>query len=615
MLERQTLKFFRSLLAHVSLGSKDYVTAMPKSLFALLLFITLLLFTTQSLSFAQDDAYIEALSTVYGTGISAVFSHEWCDARVPELQTSTAQAFETWQAQHSFLAIEDAIRALMGGSFSALEETFAAGRTEVFALFDEYVSDPVSICQNLLAELNDNYNLRQNFPNEYALIDAKLAASQAETVNPLAETTTPETTTPETTTTPNPLVAGSENPLAETTSIPNVGEMTAGGVLESGDYQCITEYDYRPGWEDMDGTREYVLSLYPDTGLRINENNEDIESIFEYNQATGELTADNNYDILDSVYDDIILNFFYEGYYGDHITSFKFYRDAQHQPVLYGESIADTSEEDIVTTVCRYKGVAQRPSPAEEDAAEIEAARFKYVTAPGQGLQLADIEGIVYREVSYLLLKDGSIYSNLQVPPADLNVADSKKYEAEQWGQWQREGEILKVQWYGTNGFDVLGGFFVQPVQANERLDATYNYISGATIGMPLIGGVTSTSYHSITFTSDGRFEKSGYSTMGSTNTVGLGPNGSLTSNYYSDEEGTVGGTSYSGTVGDTSSGVTVTTESTNPNPPATTGTYTLDGYTLELRYDDGRIERSFFYFWDDKKTNAVIGGLTYSTE
>jgi hypothetical protein len=74
-----------------------------------------------------------------------------------------------------------------------------------------------------------------------------------------------------------------------------------------------------------------------------------------------------------------------------------------------------------------------------------------------------------------------------------------------------------------------------------------------------------------------------------------------------------VGGTSSSSTIGDVTSGVSVSTESTNPNPPSTTGTYTLDGYTLELRYDDGRIDRTFFYFWNDKKDYVVIGGVTYS--
>jgi hypothetical protein len=77
----------------------------------------------------------------------------------------------------------------------------------------------------------------------------------------------------------------------------------------------------------MDGTREYVLSLYPDAGLRINEN---LEAIFDYNQATGELSAGDYSDVFNDTYDDIILNFFYDSDYGDTSFSFKFYRDAQN---------------------------------------------------------------------------------------------------------------------------------------------------------------------------------------------------------------------------------------------------------------------------------------------
>jgi hypothetical protein len=545
-------------------------------------------------SIAQDDdPYLVALSTVYATGKMAVLTKEWCDTKAPASQTAHAQAFETWQAQQFFFAIEEKMKLLLGTGFLTIEERFAAKQDELFASLDSSLSDPASACQNLLTLLGENYNLRQQFPNEYAAIEA--GSTEANSLS------------------------------AETLSLPEFGEITAGGPLEPGDYTCISEYYW--SYDNTTNIREYVLSLYPDMGLRTNEADESYEAVFEYNQGTGELFSEGDYDFWDAGYEDIIKNYFYEAYDGDnHITSFKFYRDAQNQPMLYGQNDKYTSsDDDIVTTLCRYKGVAQRPSPAEEAAALVEAERFKYVTAPGQGLQFADIEGIIhtgenvytvtglqFQEATYLLLRDGTVYKNLQVPPNDLNVADSKQYEQENWGQWQRDGEAISVQWFGSNEGLVLDGAFVLPAQSGERLDVSYNNLTGSTIGGIGFGGVVTTNSDTITFMPDGRFEKSGYSTMGSTT---IGPDLSVSSNVYSDEEGTVGGTSFSGTVGDTSSGVTVTTESTNPNPPATTGTYTLDGYTLELRYDDGRITRSFFYFWDDKKDNAVIGGVTYSTE
>ncbi len=483
----------------------------------------------------------------------------------------------------------------MGTRFLSLEETANAKREELFTQLDSVLTDPANYCNNLLANLNQEYNLRQQFPNEYAMIEA-----------------------------------GSGEILSgEVTEIPGVGTLAAGGALEPGDYQCLSEY-YWYYSDDDTGTNinEYVLSLYPDMGLRIIQaDNSELTNVFTYNQATGELSADpyEYSDIFNDAYDDIITNFFYNSYYGDTIRSFKFYRDTQNQPTLYGVSDEDSSDVDIATTLCRYRNVAQRPSPAEEAIAQVEEERFKYVTAPGQGVQLADIEGIIhtgegvttftgyqFQEATYLLLKDGTIYKNLQVPPSDLNAVDSKQYEQENWGTWQRNGDTVSVQWYGSNEWLALDGFLVQPAQAGELLNTSYNNLSASTTGMIGMGGTVSTYSDTIIFMPDGRFETSTYSTMGSTNSYG---DYSQNSNYYTDEEGTVGGTSTSNTVGDVTTGMTVTADDKNPNPPTTTGTYTLDGYTLELRYDDGNIVRKTFYFWNEKKDNAVIGAVTYSLE
>ena len=42
-------------------------------------------------------------------------------------------------------------------------------------------------------------------------------------------------------------------------------------------------------------------------------------------------------------------------------------------------------------------------------------------------------------------------------------------------------------------------------------------------------------------------------------------------------------------------------------------GTYKLDGYTLELRFKDGTVQRRYVYLWGNKDDNIVIGGRTYS--
>jgi hypothetical protein len=118
-----------------------------------------------------SGSYDEALVTVWTSGKLAVMTKEWCDTKVPELQTANAQALETWQAEQLFYDIEEKLEVYTGTTFSTLEGNIAATREGLFAQFDKDISDPASYCQNLLTELRNHYNLRQLFPNEYAVIE------------------------------------------------------------------------------------------------------------------------------------------------------------------------------------------------------------------------------------------------------------------------------------------------------------------------------------------------------------------------------------------------------------------------------------------------------------
>jgi hypothetical protein len=41
-------------------------------------------------------------------------------------------------------------------------------------------------------------------------------------------------------------------------------------------------------------------------------------------------------------------------------------------------------------------------------------------------------------------------------------------------------------------------------------------------------------------------------------------------------------------------------------------GTYKLDGYAIELKYNNGKTERRFFYFYPDSKKHFGIGYSVY---
>ncbi|SEM83017.1 hypothetical protein SAMN05192574_101942 [Mucilaginibacter gossypiicola] len=209
-------------------------------------------------------------------------------------------------------------------------------------------------------------------------------------------------------------------------------------------------------------------------------------------------------------------------------------------------------------------------------------------TAPGKGLSAGDIAGmalhsetgigvggmvlIVWRP--YLLLKNGMMYQNPDVSPYDLDVAKSKEQEPEKWGTWKINGKIITVNRGSKNGLpgkpeEWKSGWWTwaTPATPNEKLNASYNSLTG--------GGNTAMGGGSITVSStDITFNNSGQFTYEST-----------------------GGGSYNG------SGANVTAYSSKNKA----GNYKLDGYCIELNYNNGNTTRqSFYFFSNDKKVFGI---------
>ena len=67
--------------------------------------------------------------------------------------------------------------------------------------------------------------------------------------------------------------------------------------------------------------------------------------------------------------------------------------DANGNAGLHGRHIDDGR-----TVICQYQGAAKEPSPSREKAENLaaarEAARFKWVTAPGRGVKPGEIEAV-----------------------------------------------------------------------------------------------------------------------------------------------------------------------------------------------------------------------------
>lgn len=269
-----------------------------------------------------------------------------------------------------------------------------------------------------------------------------------------------------------------------------------------------------------------------------------------------------------------------------------FGRDASGRPVIYAEQ--DYSLRVRRAWLSRVGDVDRLPptvAAAKKKAEQAEADRYKFVTAPGQGVRLSQIEAIYYvweqvtrydgmhfDEAIFLLLKDGTVHDGLPVAPSDLDVALSKRMEPTMWGRWRRKGSDYTFSWNGGSHPYAGNGKSLRPARKGERLAGEW----GSTSGSHIEGIRTSVSNWGIKLGRDGRFETS---RSGSSYT-GEGGTEPMVSTMYDDEGSVTSATTptFSGT-GTRKSG----------NRGDRTGTYELDGYTLTLRYDNGRVVRQAF--------------------
>ena len=248
-----------------------------------------------------------------------------------------------------------------------------------------------------------------------------------------------------------------------------------------------------------------------------------------------------------------------------------------------------------------------RPSPATVKAREIEEARFKFAVAPGKGVQAAQIAAVVNDYVVnfngmssnitnevYLLLRDGTIYNQLPVPPDQFDAANSRQKEPARWGKWRAKGANYEVSWNGKP-YEKLSGDKVIPAASGTKLNGRFGAVRSYSYGF---GG--SYSYWGATFTPDGRFKKDSRGGS-STNTAGIEGVPTVTSGY--DESG-------SAVVGQADGAAFSSVKRRNPNGDRE-GDYSVSGYTMTLRFDNGQVARiPFFFRRADRKAILFEGDI-----
>ncbi|RDC64383.1 hypothetical protein [Adhaeribacter pallidiroseus] len=220
---------------------------------------------------------------------------------------------------------------------------------------------------------------------------------------------------------------------------------------------------------------------------------------------------------------------------------------------------------NVTLTSCQKDDEAQ-PDTSIKEVLDAEAIYLHEEYETGVGGYLY----VVYNP--YLLFNDGSVYRNLDTNVDKLNVAQSKQQEPEEWGTWQKQGSEIALTWQDgdTDTWEDKSWFVASKAAKGETIAGAYSSISG--------GGNTAFGGSVITFSSS---------------------NISFNGNKFTFES----------TGGGSSSDVTAYSSQEKA------GTYELDGYSITLRFNNGAVEKKFFYFYPDSKDVFGIGDQYYVTD
>ena len=226
------------------------------------------------------------------------------------------------------------------------------------------------------------------------------------------------------------------------------------------------------------------------------------------------------------------------------------------------------------------------PAGAAITDADVEGVLYSWT-------QTWEVTGLQYRDQTYLLLKDGTARDG--VPEAALDAFDARadrRANPENWGTWKRSGKNYLVNF--GEGFDAPPGQMLRVKAARgERLHNTFEWSSSASIGE-----YAAWSTWGLKLNRDGTFQRwrssgAGGGSGGSDGSFGM---------VVGDDKGSSSSTSAGGVF---SGGGTRTTGVTDDDLE---GEYFIDGWTLELRYRNGDVQRNFF-FTNEERTDIWFEG------
>ncbi|WP_041598337.1 hypothetical protein [Hahella chejuensis] len=211
-----------------------------------------------------------------------------------------------------------------------------------------------------------------------------------------------------------------------------------------------------------------------------------------------------------------------------------------------------------------------------------------------------------YYDYVVLLLKDGTAYKGLTAPPEDLNIEVSRRQEPDRWGIWEEDDDKryrIKIPASAEKWRPLSKSRRLAPARMGEQLNR-YIYKSTAD-NMGMVGGGGSFT-NSWTFLGSGRFTRGRSSLFNSGMMASVTAGTSVYAASYSDEAGD------SSFVSGNSPGVGVTSQKKHNDGSNNRGWYSLNGYAMELAYDNGETDRRLFGFCYDDRTQPFFGGTLF---
>ncbi|WP_431099985.1 hypothetical protein [Roseateles noduli] len=258
-------------------------------------------------------------------------------------------------------------------------------------------------------------------------------------------------------------------------------------------------------------------------------------------------------------------------------------------------------------------GDERRQREAAERAATLErraAADRAIHVAPGKGVAERDIAFMLWTwyqpsgeslvENLHLLLKDGTGYRNLDLPPDEFDMAAARRFKPERVIQWRRSGGDWQIKDHDDKDWRTISGTPATPAAAGQRIDGTYTHSWYSILG----GGSSQNRFH---FDSDGSFEQTGKSVFGTGAMAAANGVAGIATNTYS--RGGSATTSSVSAVGAGAGGA----QRQRRNGADFAGRYRLDRWAMVVERENGEQERVLFAFNGEKQRAVFIKDMGYS--